>query len=135
MIDAQSALIYVMVISSAADSDMTDRELETIGDTVKMLPAFRGFDMEKLPQIARECADLLQDPDGLEKAFDMVKQSLPERLLETAYALSCDIVATDGLATQEELRFLELLRHRLEIGRLEAAAIERGARARYMPAH
>ncbi len=134
MIDAQSALIYVMVISSAADSDMTDRELETIGDTVKMLPAFRGFDMEKLPQIARECADLMQDPDGLDKAFDMVKQSLPDRLLETAYALSCDIVATDGLATQEELRFLELLRHRLEIGRLEAAAIERGARARYMPA-
>ncbi len=134
MIDAQSALIYVMVISSAADSDMTDRELETIGDTVKMLPAFRGFDMEKLPHIARECADLLQDPDGLDKAFDMVKQSLPEQLLETAYALSCDIVAADGLATQEELRFLELLRYRLEIGRLEAAAIERGARARYMPA-
>ena len=62
MIDAQSALIYVMVISSAADSDMTDRELETIGDTVKMLPVFRGFDMDKLPQIARHCADLLQDP-------------------------------------------------------------------------
>ena len=134
MIDAQSALIYVMVISSAADSDMTDRELETIGDTVKMLPVFEGFDMEKLPQIARECASLLQDPDGLEKAFDAVWESLPERLRETAYALSCDIVAADGLATQEELRLLELLRHRLDVGRLEAAAIERGARARHMPA-
>ncbi len=134
MIDTQSALIYVMVISSAADSDMTDRELETIGDTVKMLPVFQGFDMEKLPQIARECADLLQDPDGLDKAFAAVKQSLPERLRETAYALACDIVAADGLATQEELRFLELLRYHIGVGRLEAAAIERGARARHMPA-
>lgn len=134
MIDAQSALIYVMVISSAADSDMTDRELETIGDTVKMLPVFQGFDMEKLPAIARECAGLLQDPDGLDKAFDIVKQSLPERLMETAYALACDIVAADGLATQEELRLLEILRYRIGIGRLEAAAIERGARARHMPA-
>ena len=42
--------------------------------------------------------------------------------------------AADGLATQEELRLLELLRHRLDVGRLEAAAIERGARARHMPA-
>ena len=104
MIDAQSALIYVMVISSAADSDMTDRELETIGDTVKMLPVFEGFDMGQLPQIAQECASLLQDPDGLEKAFDAVRQSLPERLRETAYALSCDIVAADGLATISQER-------------------------------
>jgi hypothetical protein len=52
-------------------------------------------------------------------------------LRETAYALACDVVAADGRATQEELRLLELLRHRLEVGRLPAAAIERGARARH----
>ena len=39
--------------------------------------------------------------------------------------------AADGKASQEELRFLELLRHRLEVGRLPAAAIERAARARH----
>jgi hypothetical protein len=30
-----------------------------------------------------------------------------------------------------ELRFLEMLRHELQVGRLAAAAIERGARARH----
>jgi hypothetical protein len=50
---------------------------------------------------------------------------------ETAYALACDIVAADGNASQEELRVLELLRHRMEMERLVAAAIERGARARF----
>ena len=49
----------------------------------------------------------------------------------TAYAIACDLVAVDGNATEEELRVLELIRHRLNIDRLIAAAIERGARARF----
>ncbi len=60
-----------------------------------------------------------------------IKAGLPPKLCETAYAIACDLVATDGEATQEELRILELLRHRLDIERLTAAAIERGARARF----
>jgi tellurite resistance protein len=57
---------------------------------------------------------------------------LPKKLRETAYAVACDIAAADGHTTQEELRMLEMLRHSLDIDRLSAAAIERGARARYM---
>jgi len=59
---------------------------------------------------------------------------LPEKLRETAYALACDVAAADGKVTQEESRFLEMIRFRLNIGRLPAAAIERGSRARYMQA-
>ena len=56
---------------------------------------------------------------------------LPVKLHETAYAIACDLVAADGEVTQEELRLLELIRHRLNVDRLTAAAIERGARARF----
>jgi len=48
-----------------------------------------------------------------------------------AYAIACDLVASDGEASQEELRLIELIRHRLNLERLVAAAIERGARARF----
>ena len=41
-------------------------------------------------------------------------------------------VAADGDASQEELRMLEMIRFRLDVDRLTAAAIERGARARHM---
>ena len=58
--------------------------------------------------------------------------SLPERLWETAYALSCDVAAADGKLGQDELRLLEELRDELVIDRLHAAAIERGARARHL---
>jgi len=48
--------------------------------------------------------------------------------------VALDVAAADGAASQEELRLLEMLRYRLAVGRLPAAAIERGARARYMRA-
>ncbi len=132
MIDPQSALIYTMVLVSAADSDMTDAELGMIGDVVQHLPVFRGYDAKGLPNTAAMCVDLLSGDNGLEHTLDVIRGALPDRLRETAYALACDIVAADGEATQEELRVLELMRHRFSLERLVAAAIERGARARFV---
>jgi len=134
MIDHHRALIYTMVLVSASDADMTDAELKTISETVRFLPVFRGFDLNELTDVASECTDLLSDEDGLDKAIVAIKKSLPPRLRETAYAVACEVAAADGKATQEELRMLELLRHGLDVDRLTAAAIERGARARYMTA-
>ena len=131
MADTHSALIYTMVLVSAADRNMTDSELKTMGEIVSYLPVFRGFDPDSLPRTAKACAELLGDDQGLDKALDIIVDSLPERLRETAYAIACDVAAADGKATQEELRLLEILRHRLQVGRLAAAAIERGARARH----
>ncbi len=131
MINKHAALIYTMVITSAADQEMTDAELQTIGDVVRHLPAFRGFDEETLPKIAIQCAEMLSGEDGLDAVLDQVQAALPESLRETAYALAVEVAAVDLHAAQEELRILEMLRYRLEIDRLTAAAIERGARARY----
>jgi tellurite resistance protein len=125
------ALIYVMVLMSAADSNMTDKELFTIGEIVKTLPVFGDLDIEKLPETVEYCATLLSDKNGQDKVLGFVSDKLPARLHETAYALACDIAAVGGRLHAEEIRFLEFLRHKLEIGRLPAAAIERGAKARY----
>jgi hypothetical protein len=131
MIDAQTALIYTMVLASASDRDMTDAELGMIGDIVQHLPVFKGFNANELPNVASMCVDLLSGENGLDHTLEVIAAALPERLRETAYALACDIVAADGAATQEELRLLELLRYHFEMERLVAAAIERGARARF----
>jgi tellurite resistance protein len=132
MIDHHAALIQTMFLVSAADDDMTDAELRTIGEIVNYLPVFRDYNKAGLEATLAECAELLGREDGLQRGLKSIKEALPQKLRETAYALSCDVVATDGEATQEELRILELLRHSLNIDRLVAAAIERGARARYM---
>ncbi|OYQ36462.1 hypothetical protein CHU95_04355 [Niveispirillum lacus] len=131
MIDHHRALIYAMVLTSASDGNMTDAELHAMGENIRFLPVFADFDTQKLAQVAQECTELLGDPDGLDAAIEMIKRSLPKSLRETAYILACEVVAADRTATQEELRLLEMLRHGLEVDRLTAAALERGARARY----
>lgn len=134
MISHHAALIYTMVLVSAADRDMTDAEMTSMGDIVLHLPVFRDFDRKELSKTASACAELLSDGDGLRKIFKQIKAALPARLRETAYALACDVAAADGSVTQEEARMLEMIRHELEIGRLPAAAIERGAKARHATA-
>ena len=61
MTDVQTALIYTMVLASASDADMTDAELMRIGQIVSHLPIFTDFETDKLPEVARECAKLLED--------------------------------------------------------------------------
>lgn len=132
MISHHAALIYTMTLVSAADSEMSDAELRAMGEIVGFLPVFRDYDPEQLPQTAGSCAELLDQEDGLERALELIKAALPPKLRETAYAVACDVAVSDGSLSQEVLRMLELLRHKLDVDRLSAAAIERGARARFM---
>jgi len=131
MLDPYGALICTMMMVSAADRDMAETELKIIGDIVGDLPVFRDFDHQHLPRVLGECSSLLGRENGLEEALSAIKKALPPKLRETAYAIACDVAAADGEASQEELRVLELVRHRLGIERLIAAGIERGARARF----
>lgn len=131
ILNPHSALIYIMVLISAADNNMTDRELKRIGDQVQNLPVFSDFDVEDLVPIAEQCAAMLNQPGGLDQVFDLIVASLPAKLSETAYALACEVAAADLHLEQEELRLLQQLRDSLQLDRLIAAAIERGVRARH----
>ena len=134
MVTHHTALIYTMVLVAAADGEMTDAELSTIGDIIRTLPVFGDYDRDLLTRAAEDCAGLLADDEGLETVLGIIGRALPERLRETAYVLACDVAAADLAADQEELRLLEMLRHHLDIDRLAAAAIERAARARHATA-
>ena len=103
-----------------------------VGENVRYLPIFKDYSGDQVMAATRECTAMLSDNDGLDTVLTIVEQALPSKLRETAYAVACDIAAADPKASQEELRMLELIRHRLGVDRLCAAAIERGARARHM---
>lgn len=131
MISPQEALIYVMVTMSAVDRSMDDEELQKIGQIVETLPAFRDFDSEQLVTVSRACGEKLAHESGLDNTLDMIRDALPERLRETAYAMAVEVAAADLHVEQEELRFLQLLRDKLDLDKLSVAAIERSARARF----
>lgn len=127
----QDALTAVMIAASASDERLSSPELWWISREVEGLPIFQGYDQDRVVHISQTVFDLLTEEDGLDTLFGLVREALPDSLYETAYALACDVVAADGSAKPTELRLLEEIRHELEIDRLHAAAIERGARARF----
>jgi len=122
-----------MVAVSASDQNIRTSELVTIEAIVNHLPVFAGYDADRIKQVSQTVFDLFAIEDGLDALFGLVRENLPEKLFETAYALACDVAASDGALLEEELRLLEETRYELSLDRLHAAAIERGARARYMP--
>lgn len=130
-LDHHAALIYAMVIVSAADGDMDDSEMKAIGDVVRLLPVFKDFKETELPKVAESCATLLGDDDGFETVLTIIRESLPANLRETAYAIACDIAAANLDVEDEEMTVLQQIRWKLDIDRLTAAAIERGSRARH----
>ena len=129
---AQDSLAALMIAVSASDEDIRTAELVKITNIVNNLPVFSGYDPERLQTIGRTVFDLFDQEDGLDALFGLIRDALPQTLYETAYALSCDVAAADGSIASPKLRMLEEIRYELELDRLHAAAIERGARARHI---
>lgn len=129
-----AAMIYVMVMVSAADGQMPDAELQRIGRLARFLPVFQGFDQDEIIPTARDVQAILSGPEGLEIALETIRDALPHRLYDTAYALAVEVATADLWLDHTEIRFLQLLRARLDIDKLTAAAIERSAIARFRKA-
>mgnify|MGYP006162532739 FL=1 len=128
----QDSLVAVMVAISASDENIRTVELLAIERMVNHMPIFGTYDLDRIRTIAQTVFDLFEVEDGLDALFGLIRDALPAKYFETAYALACDVAAADGTLRDAELRMLEEIRFELEIDRLHAAAIERGARARHL---
>lgn len=128
----QDSLVAIMIAVSASDENIRTSELVTIQRIVNHLPVFADYDDDRISLVAAAVFDLFEEVDGLDALFGIVRDALPEKLYETAYAIACDVAAADGTLMESELRLLEEIRYELDIDRLHGAAIERGARARHM---
>lgn len=128
----QDCLVAIMIAVSMSDENVRTSELLTIETIVNHLPVFANYDADRIKTVSSTVFDLFSEEDGLDALFGLVRDNLPERLFETAYALGCDVAAADGTIRETELRLLEEIRYELSLDRLHAAAIERGARARYI---
>jgi tellurite resistance protein len=129
-LDPQEALVCTMVLAAAADGGVTDSEVGTMTMLVRTLPIFRDFSTERLEVATDAAVRLLDETDGLNHAASLIRAALPPRLRETAYALACEVLASDRAVGQESLRMLQFLVGELDLDPLVAAAIERGVRVR-----
>ena len=134
-IDAPEALVLTMVLVSAADGGMTDREIGVMSGQVQTLPIFFDFTTDQLTEVTDAAVGLLREPNGLDHAAQLIREALTPNLRETAYALACEVVAGDRGMKESSLRMLEFVRDELELDPLVWAAIERAVRARHQRSH
>ena len=130
-LSTHQALIYTMITMSGVDRDISDTELTRIGSIVKNSPVFEDFELNELTKVASSCGTALGEDDGLNQVLTAIANAVPEKLRETAYALAVEVAIIDRKVEREEIRFLQMLRDRLDLDKLIVAAIERGARARH----
>ena len=128
----QEAIIYLMVMTSASDGRISERELRTIGRVVRSFPLFSEGDEEALVETAEACGALMASDAGLHKVLEAAAMALPPHLAETAYAAAVDVVTADEGLEMTEIRILELIRDTLKVSDEGAQAIEHAARARHM---
>ena len=128
-LNAQDALIHLMVTTASSDASISQQELQRIEAAIERMPIFAGYDRTRLETVANQCIDVINRA-GIEAALDAAVAAVPARLHDTAYALAVEIAVVDLHLPQEELRLLEMIRDRLPIDRLLTAAIEAAARAR-----
>ncbi len=130
IISPETALVYTMVTVSASDGNMTDSELTRMTGLVGYTPAFQNYNLERLRQDTSSCIEILQSEEGLDAVLGLVEEAVPDSHMDLVYGLACEVAASDGTLTQEELRLLEMIRHYFNLDRLTAAAIERSVAAR-----
>ena len=125
------ALIYLMVITSASDREMTDVELARIGAVTRSWPIFEDFDENRLIATAQTCQRLLHEKQGLDGVLALARSAIPTHLHDTAYAAAFEVATVDLEMRMEERRVLQLMRRYLEIDNETVAAIERATKARH----
>lgn len=125
------ALVAVMVATSASDETMRTSELVAIQRMVDHMPIFAKYDPDRMRAVSQTVISLFEEEEGLDALFGLIRDALPERLYETAYAMACDVAAADGRTYEGEIAMLAEIRHELNISRLHAAAIELSAQVRH----
>jgi len=126
------ALIYLMVVCSASDRDMSDPELGRIGDVVQSWPVFQDFDHERLIGVAQDCQRLLAESGkGLDDVLAVAKKAIPKQLRDTAYAAAFEVAAADLEMRIEEARILQRVGDALEVDEGTAYAIALSVKARH----
>ena len=130
-LNAPEALVLTMVLVSAADGGITDREIGVMSSQVQTLPVFQDFTTDQLVDITDAAVGLLRESDGLSHAARLIRAALTPNLRETAYALACEVVAGDQATKQSSLEMLDFVRDELGLDPLISVAIERGVRARH----
>lgn len=116
------AFAAIALIAVAADGYIADAEVQAISTTLWRMQLFRSYPSDVMRKMIDRLLNILQR-QGADTLLSAAVGSLPHDLEETAFAVTADIVLSDGEVTEEEEEFLNQLYCTLGISEEVAAKI------------
>jgi uncharacterized tellurite resistance protein B-like protein len=129
--DPRQFLVEVMVGAVHADGVVDRREQEALHKILAEHALFAGLPARAAPALLELASDAMYFAGGVDARLVRIAAALPWRLHRlAAYAMACELVASDEVIAADEESYLRSLRRSLMVGSDEAAELLDGARRR-----
>lgn len=116
------AFAAIALIALAADGYIADAEVQVVSTTLMRMQLFRSYPSDVMRKMIDRLLSILQR-QGADALLNTAIEVLPYELQETAFAVTTDIILSDGEVTEEEEELLNQLYRALNISEEIAAKI------------
>lgn len=108
------AFAGVIIAAVASDQELSEDEIKFMQFMFSRMRLFQGWAKEQYNTLFHNLLRVLKQ-QGLDTFLEMCIRVLPEKLYQTVFAISVDLVLADGSVSREEKDFLYDLQKHLEI--------------------
>jgi uncharacterized tellurite resistance protein B-like protein len=114
LLSPAEAYAAITLVAIAADGYLSDEELEGFTANLNRMQLFKHYSGDVMQRMFDKLFGILrrEGPDAL---FNAAKSSLPYEMAASAFAVAADLMMADGVVTESEQNFLNLLYEALEI--------------------
>jgi tellurite resistance protein len=112
--NAAESFAAIALAAVASDGYLSDEEAQSIPFILSRMKLFQAYSDDMMRRLFDKLLGKLKR-DGVAALFLAAKDSLPENLRETAFAIATDLILADGIVTTEEKEFLDELYQALDI--------------------
>jgi tellurite resistance protein len=107
-LNAAESFAAIALAAVASDGYLSDEEAQSIPFILSRMKLFQGYSDEMMRRLFDKLLSKMKK-DGVGALILLAKDTLPEKLRETAFAIATDLVLADGVVTPEEKAFLDEL--------------------------
>ncbi|MDJ0695697.1 tellurite resistance TerB family protein [Mastigocoleus sp. MO_188.B34] len=116
------AFTAIILAATASDGYISQQRADDISCALLRLRLFSNCSSETVDQMLDKLLGILRR-DGFNVLFNTAKESLPQNLRETSFAVATDLVLSDSVVSEEERSFLNDLHQALNIDTTTATKI------------
>jgi len=118
----EEAFAAVSLVAIAADGVITEEEARGMFVQFYRMRTFAGFNDNQMSSMLNKLVNIIKK-QGLDALVGLAKESLPENMRATAFAVATDLALADGDIAEEEKQLLTKVQQSLGIPEDEAVKI------------